>query len=102
MTQLYQSRKTIEKVSTKRKSIRKVLLLLFRWIAWVNSLLPSSTFFVASTACKRQKKKKKKKKKSTKKKALVRLNPSYPFFKVHMFPQFTTTLKFADNFYMIM
>jgi len=66
MTQLYQSRKTIEKVSTKRKSIRKVLLLLFRWIAWVNSLLPSSTFFVASTACKRQKKKKKKKKKNKK------------------------------------
>jgi len=48
--QLYQSRKRIEKVSTNRNSNRNVLLLLFRCMACVNSLLPSSTFFVASTA----------------------------------------------------
>jgi len=47
--QLYQSRKMIEKVRTKRKSKGKVLLLLFRCIAGDNSLFPSSTFFVAST-----------------------------------------------------
>lgn len=49
---LYQSRKSIEKVITKRKSKRKVLLLLFLSIAFESSLFPDSTFFVASTACK--------------------------------------------------
>jgi hypothetical protein len=48
---LYQSRKRIEKVRTKKKSRRKVLLLLLRWIAWDSSLFPRSTLFVASTAC---------------------------------------------------
>jgi hypothetical protein len=70
MTQLYQSRKTIEKVSTKRKSIRKVLLLLFRWIAWVNNFFPTTKFFVQNTPPKTQKKKKKKKKKGTKQRKL--------------------------------
>uniref|UniRef100_A0A2P2NCU5 Uncharacterized protein n=1 Tax=Rhizophora mucronata TaxID=61149 RepID=A0A2P2NCU5_RHIMU len=51
--QLYQSRNRTEKVSTNRKSKRKVLLLLFRCMAWVSSLLPSSTLFVASTACRK-------------------------------------------------
>lgn len=52
MIQLYQSRKRMENVRTNKKSKRKVLLLLLRWIAWDSSLLPSSTFFVASTAWK--------------------------------------------------